>query len=444
MTNQLTLAQMPQPQSPSQPAPTLPADARVRRPVRDQVELVPRDLESLVPADHPARAIWALLERLDLSAFYGSIKAVTGRAGRPASDPQVLLGLWLLATVQGVASARELARLCEQHDVYRWLRGGVPVNYHQLAAFRAHRTAELDELLTSLIATLLEQELVQLERVAQDGVRVRASAGTRSFRGSKGTERALKTAREQVAALAAEREQPDPQRSRREAAARERAVREREERVARAAAQLPVLEAMKERQRKRRGGKGAQKVSEPKVSTTDPEARIMRMADGGFRPAYNIQFATDHKSGVIVGVEVSNQGSDGGLALPMADQVTGRSSHHPENYLVDGGYVDREQFTELEQRGIRVYAPLRPREAGSKGPRRGDSPEIIRWRERMQTQEAQAIYRQRGASAEWVNAQARGRYGVQQLLVRGITKVTSAMLLVAIAHNLMRWDALMA
>ena len=152
---------------------------RIARAVRDRVELVPQSLEERVRADHPVRAIWALLERLELGAFYRRIRAAVDGPGRAASDPRVLLGLWLLATVEGIGSARRLARLSEEHDAYRWLRGGVPVNYHLLSDFRVAHRAELDELLTQTIALLLSEQLVTLKRVAQDGVRVRAAAGTR-------------------------------------------------------------------------------------------------------------------------------------------------------------------------------------------------------------------------------------------------------------------------
>src|SRR5438093_10082481 len=163
-------------------AATQPEFARVVRAVRNQVEWAPRDLDSALADDHPARAIWSLLERLDLAIFYAGVRAVAGGPGRPAADPQVLLALWLLATVEGVGSARQLARLCEEHDAYRWLRGGMPVNYHMLADFRVQQQAGLNRLLTEIVASLLAAEAVTLTRVAQDGMRVRASAGASSFR----------------------------------------------------------------------------------------------------------------------------------------------------------------------------------------------------------------------------------------------------------------------
>jgi len=281
---------------------------RVKKPVRNQAEMIVRDLDSLVSEDHPVRAVWEFLGRLDLSAFYRSIKVVLDRPGRPASDPQVLLALWVYATVEGIGSARRLAKLTEEHDVYRWLRGGVPVDYHLLAEFRVTHQEEIDDLITQAVAVLLKAGVVELKRVSQDGTRVRASAGSSSFHRDKSLKKCLEEAREQVKRVAEERENPDRAASQREQAARERAVREREERIDEALRQLPQVQAVKDRQKRHAGKAKAAKVNEARVSTTDPSARIMKMADGGFRPAYNIQYATDTDSQVIVGVDVSNQG----------------------------------------------------------------------------------------------------------------------------------------
>lgn len=423
--------------------PTQPEHARVLRPNRHQVRLEPRDLDSLLPVDHQARAIWDLVQRLDLDGFYASIKAVIDGPGRPATDPQVLMALWVFATTEGVGSARQLARLCEEHDAYRWLRGDVPINYHMLADFRSVRLTEFDELLTQIVAMLMAEGLVTLERVAQDGLRVRASAGSSSYRGKDGLEACLEAARAQVAELAKAREQPDAGVSKRKRKAQERAARERLARVEQALALLPEVEAIKERQRKTRGI-ARDKVGEARVSSTDPEARIMKMPDGGFRPAYNVQLATDVASGVIVGVGVTAAGSDGGQALPMAKQVEERAGKRPRDYLMDGGFVSRSDITTMEQRGTHVFAPLRPKRkpaAESRQAREGDSPEVVAWRERMASEEAKGIYRQRAATAEWANAQVR-QHGVSQFNLRGISKVLSSMLLVAIAHALLRWMSL--
>lgn len=432
--------------APAPAVPTRPEQARVFRPVRNQVEWAPRDLDSQLPLEHPARAIWAMVEGLDLATFYADIKAVLGHAGHPATDPQVLLALWLFATVEGVGSARHLARLCEEHDAYRWLRGGVPINYHMLSDFRVAHQEALDQLLSEIVATMMVQGLVTLRHVAQDGMRVRASAGAASFRRKATLEQCLEAAHAQVKRLAEEREHPDPGISAREQAARERAARERQEQVEEALRQLPEVQAAKERQgitlaKPRRG-----KVSEARVSTTDPEAHVMKMPDGGYRPAYNLEIATDVDSQVIVGVAALTKGSDSGEAVPMVKQIDERTDRSPEAMLFDGGLAKREDITTLEQKGITVYAPTRPPRTTTSGrtqgePRKDDTPEVAAWRARMETPEAKVIYRERGATAECVNAQGR-RHGLWQLPVRGVKKVLSVLLLAAIAHNLLRWIAL--
>ena len=425
--------------------PTRPEEARVLRPVRYQLQWLPRTLDEVLAEDHPARAIWGFLEKLDLSAFYGSIKATLDRPGRSTTDPQVLLAVWLLATVEGIGSARRLARLCQEHDAYRWLCGGVPINYHMLSDFRGAHPGALDELLTQIVASLTTAGAVTLERVAQDGMRVRASAGASSFRRQETLETHLEAARAQVERLAKEREHPDPGVNQRERAARERAARKRVERVEQALDYLPQAQAAKERQQQTQAIAKRAKVSAPRVSSTDPEARVMKMPDGGFRPAYNVELATDQAQGIIVGVTVIKEGTDAGQALPMEEQVVERTGRHPGAYLMDGGFATREDITALEERDVTVYAPVKlpkskPEEERYQ-PRYGDSPQVVRWRQRMATEEAKAVYRQRGSTAEWANAQV-SQHGVSRFTVRGVAKVTSVMLLVAVGHNLLRWAAL--
>ena len=423
--------------------PTSPRDARVVRPVRNQIRFLMQDLDSTLPEDHQARAIWDFLDRLDLSAFYASIQAVEGGPGRPASDPQVLLAIWVYATVEGVGSARKLDRLCREHDAFRWLCGGVPVDYHLLSDFRVEHQEALNELLTQIVATLIAENLVTLEEVAQDGVRVRASAGSGSFRRKARLEECLELAQARVERLAQEREHPDPGVSRRERAARERAAQVRTDRVEEALRQLPEVQAVKERQKRHAGKKRAAKVTEARVSTTDPDARVMKMPGGDFRPAYNMQFATDVDSQVIVGAGVINQGNDQGEGLAMEEQVAQRTGQHPGAYLLDGGFVDLDDIEALERRGVRVYAPPKKGKGGQKAtPKPGTKSGVIAWRERMETQGGQAIYRHRASTAECVNAQSRMKYGVQRFTVRGVTNVTCIALLLAVTHNLLRWAAL--
>jgi len=411
---------------------------RLQRPRREQITLRPSDLESLLPPEHRARLVWGFVEGLDLSAFHARIRATEGHSGRPPIDPAILVSLWLYATLEGMGSARALDRLCDEHDAYRWICGGVGVNYHTLADFRVAAAELLDELLAQSVAALLTTGEVTLARVAHDGVRVRASAGAGSYRGRRGLGRALADATAQVAALRSELDDDPAATSRRTAAARERAARERESRVRRALDVLPDLEATK-----RRSMRPDRPVSEARASTTDPEARVMRMGDGGYRPAYNGQLTTDVASGLVCGVEVTNQGTDAGRLGPAIDRLERRFGRRPAEMLADGGYVSLAEIETLEACGTAVYAPPPARPRRDPRDRRARGSGLDAWRARMATAEGQLIYRLRAATAEWVNALARNR-GLQQYRVRGLEKVRSVLLWFALAHNLDRTLALRA
>jgi transposase len=422
--------------------------ARVLRPNREQMELRACDLESLLAPDHRARLVWAWVGRSDLSGLYAEIRALEGGGGRPSIAPEILYALWLYATLEGEGSARTLARLTQEHDAYRWICGGVSVSYHTLSDFRSAHGEILDGLLTDSVAALLAEGVVTLGEVAQDGMRVRASAGAASFRRGESLERCLQEARARVERLKRAFDEDPGAASRRRQAAQERAARERQERLERAIERLPEMAEIKARQAKRRGKndqdkQGEDKPEEARVSSTDAEATVMKMADGGWRPAYNGQFAADAASQVVVGVEVVCEGSDAAQMVPMIDQVEARCGQVPDKYLVDGGFGTHEQIEQAAERTT-VYAPVpksRSPEVDPHAPKRGDSEPIKAWRERMGSEEAKAIYRDRAATIECVNAQARQR-GLQQLRVRGRAKVRSVLLLHALAHNLTRTLAL--
>ena len=335
-------SQMPIPAEPQERAEVLNAGvARVMAAQRDQIELRACDLDSLLGSDHAARTVWAFVQSLDLGSLHAKIRAVEHAAGRPAIDPAILVALWLWATIDGVGSAREVDRLCERDDAYRWICGGVGVNYHTLAQFRTRHVEWLDAQLTRSIASLLERKLVTLSVVSQDGMRVRASAKAASFRRRGRLEKFMHEARAQVDALKAELDEDAGAGTRRKQAARERAVREREERIARALATMQEIEARepaKKNQKKEVKGpdntappddKPPKAEAEPRVSTTDPEARVMKMADGGFRPAFNAQLAVDTATQLIAGVDLVNIGSGHGpdSADARADRAALRA--HP-------------------------------------------------------------------------------------------------------------------
>jgi transposase len=415
---------------------------------RNQIALRPVDLEATVGPDHPVRNVWAFVERLDLSALYAEIGSVEGAAGRPAIDPKILMALWLYATLDGVGSAREIERLTEVHDAYRWICGGVNVNHHTLSDFRCRPVDLLDQLLTDSVAVLMHKGLAKLERVAQDGMRVRASAGAGSFRRRLRLKFWQEQARAQVQALKGEIDADPNGANRRRRAAQKRAAEERQKRVEQALEQLAQVEKQKN---KKAGAKKEneteeqyKKRTEPRASSTDPEARVMKMADGGFRPAYNVQLSTTTDRQIIVGVEVNNCGSDAGQLSPMLDQVEKRYQQCPAEWLADGGFASDADIEDAHSGGTTVYAPVRRPRNSSRDPYvplPDDSEALAQWRQRMGSEAAKEIYKQRAATAECVNAIARGR-GLTQFLVRGLNKVKAVVLWYALAHNLMRTAAL--
>jgi transposase len=417
---------------------------RVVSPNRSQLLLQPTDLDRIIPDDHPARGVWALVESLDLSEFYGEIAARGSDPGRPATDPKVLLSLWIYANSEGVGSARLLERLCERDAPYRWICGGVSVNHHTLSDFRVQHGKKLDGLLTQTLAALMKHGVVKLRRVAHDGLKVRASAGAASFRRRQSLERCLKEAQEQVRRLKREIEEDGSASSRREKAARERAAVARQTSIEAALAELPKIEERREEQAQKAGRKHA-KPKEIRVSTTDPDSRVMKMPDGGFRPAYNAQFATDADGGCIVGADVSSIGTDQPHLAPMLDQIERRTGKKvPEEYLVDGGYVSSENIEVVSERGGTIYAPVpepKKKDVDRYAPKPDDGPAVAEWRVRMGTEEAKRVYVQRAAVAERTNADLRGHRRLDRLNVRGIVKVKAVVLLAALTFNALRMIA---
>jgi transposase len=429
-----------EPQDP--PAPSCPIDpergARLLRADRTQIAWGRIDLDAALPEDHPARAIVAVLDRLDLRALYSEVKARGKTAGTAAIDPKILLALWIYATSDGVGSGREIARLTQLHAAYRWICGGVEVAYHRLNDFRSDHGDVFDQLVTQVLARLLAHDLVDLSRVAQDGTRVRASAGAASFRRGRTLDELMTEARAHLVTVT--RDAQDPAISARQAAAMKRAAKERIARLEAALAELPAVIAVK----KKNGSKGA----EPRVSTTDSQARIMKMADGGFRPAYNVQLATTTDGArVIVGVDVTQRGSDQGQTTPMIAQIEARSGVRPTEILVDGGYTGHDAIDEAAARGTTVYGPLpKPRAEGvdPHAPKAGDSAAVGQWRARMATDDAKAIYKQRAATAETVNADGKAHRGLASTSLRGLEKVKGGALLFALTYDILRLIALSA
>jgi transposase len=409
--------------------------ARTKRPERRQVEMQMLSLDQWLDADHRVRIVWHYVDSLDLSELYEPIQATEGNVGRDAIDPRILFALWLFATLEGITSARRIAELSERDIPYMWICGGVSVNYHRVSDFRVDHGELLERILIDSIAVLIHNDLITLSIVGQDGMRVRASAGSGSFRRESSLVQAREAAQAYVDQLQEAEDDPAAN-NRRSAAAQARAAREKLARIEQAQAEMAD---MQKKYQKRSG----EKRSEPRASTTDPEARRMKMADGGTRPAMNVQFANDGDAQMVIAVQVTSQGSDSGLMAPMHDKIKRDYSQTPGKYLVDGGFTHREDVTQLEAAGTQVYAPLYQEEKQleqGKNPyagKPGDSAEMAAFRVRMGTQEGKDIYKRRSAIAEFPNADCRNR-GLTQFRVRGLVKAKTQALWHVLAFNFSR------
>jgi transposase len=411
--------------------------ARTKVPQRQQVEMRFLALDQLIEADHRVRQVWAYAEACELTELYERIQAVAGRPGRDAVDPRLLFALWLFATLEGVTSARRLAELTTCDTRYQWLCGGVSVNHHLLGDFRTAHGELLERLMIDSVGVLLHQNLITLETVAQDGMRVRAHAGSSSFRREASLAAALAEAAEHVERLQRAHEADPSGDERRCRAAQQRAAEDRQRRIAQAQEELQQIKT----QRAKRVG---EPTSTPRASTTDPEARRMKMGDGGFRPAFNVQFASDADARIIVGVDVTNQGTDSGLMQPMHAQLQADYEVTPKEYLVDGGFAKMSDVTTLAEAGTAVHAPL-PCEAkhlaAGKDPyarKPGDTNEMAAFRQRMGTPAAKELYKTRPSVAEFPNAECRNR-GLTQFRVRGLAKAKAQTLWHVLAFNFLRF-----
>jgi len=410
---------------------------RLRRPDRAQMLMRPCSLDELLADDHDARLVWRLVETWDLSRFLDAIRARGEAPGRAATDPKLLVALWLYAATQGVAGEREPGRLCQTSDPYRWLCGTVPVNYHMLNDFRVDHEAALEGLLTQMLAVLIHGGLVTVGRIAQDGTRVRAGAGANSFKRRDTIERSLQQAQAHLEIIKRQAERAEDATQRRRAA-EVRAAERKRDRMNQALEELAKVEQAKAQQKKK-----PTKSNPARASTTDPESRFMRMPDGGNRPAYNVQLAVDTDSRAIVGVDVTNAGSDAGLAEPMREQVAERTDGAVTEQLVDGGYVTLEDLDRAAaEPAVTLYMPVpKPRKKGADPHqvKKTDSDAVARWRLRMGTPQAKEIYKGRASTIETVNAELKTERGLKPFRVRGLSKVRCVSLWCALAYNVMHF-----
>lgn len=410
---------------------------RINSPIRSQIEFVNSSLDDLVNEDHQVRNIWNYIEQMDISLFLEKIYSTSCNPGRPATDPKLLLALWIYAIIEGIGSARVIDRYCSEHIAFKWLCGGVSVNYHTISDFRRNNSKEFDELISQIIARLMNRDLITLKRVSQDGVRVRASAGTSSFRRKPTLKECLRCAKEQVNNLKKELDEDASSCLNRKYAARKRASEDRHKRIKEALEEhrkaIIDLTNSKKKHRKQLTDEGK---AETRASTTDPKARKMKMNHGGFSPAYNFQIAVDTESRFIVGNYVTNRGSDYGEVVPMFNKVKKNLKKSAAQWLVDQGYLSHSDIIIVQKAGCKVY--VNPKEKKGKNEvHAGEDSELAEWRVRMGMDEAKEIYKDRAATSEWVNACMRNR-GLNRLLVRGINCVSNVLNLHVLTHNIKR------
>jgi transposase len=421
---------------------------RIREAERGQPGFELVDLESLVVDDHPVRAVWSFVEGLDLGWFYDRIKARGETPGRPATDPRILLALWLYATADGIGSARALDRLCMHHTIYRWICGGVGVNHTMLSAFRLDSGEFLDGLLTRSLAALMEEGLITLDEVITDGTKIRAAASRSSMRRRETLTELEAKARTRVAELKQELEVDSTAGERRLSKRRLSAAEDRARRVAAALAKRPatapkdVEKDQTEGKEPPAGGKSGKKPQEERVSTTDPDAPLMRMADGAVRPAYNVQVTS--ACGFVVAIEPMERRNDRGLAPAMVAQIERRCGKPPSRLLADVGAMtaaDIAGFADTHP-AMQVFSPppacketSKPESKARYERNRAAEPQCLRdWRARMESEVGQAVYKRR-SNTEHVHARMKNR-GFGRMVVRGLRKVHIVCMLHAIAHNL--------
>lgn len=410
---------------------------RVKSPVRNQIEFVNLSLDDLIPEDHQVRNIWHYINQMDLSLFFSKILSTSCNPGRPATDPKILLALWIYAIVEGIGSARVIDRYCDEHLAFKWLCGGISVNYHTISDFRKNNTKEFDDLIVQIISRLIHRDLVSLKCVSQDGMRVRAAAGTSSFRRKPTLSDALQAVKKQVADLKKELDEDAAACLSRKSAARKRAAEERLERINAAVNEhTKSVVSLTNSKKKHRKKLTEEEKAEIRSSTTDPKARKMKMNHGGFSPAYNFQLAVDTESRFIVGNYVTNRGSDYGELDPMFNKINKTYQKTPQEWLVDQGYLDHKDIIKTQNSGCKVY--VNPKESEYKNtPQPGENSQLSEWRVRMGLDESKEIYKDRAATSEWANAGMRNR-GLGRLLVRGMDCVSSVLNLHVLTHNILR------
>jgi transposase len=395
----------------------------MREPFRGQGVMRFEIPDDALAVDPRARLLWKVVETLELSGFSSGAKSVEGHAGRPLASVHMLLVLWLYGISVGIGSARAIARMTTTEKAFQWIVGDQRVSHARLSLFRVSHADALDKLISDVLGVLLHKGLLSLDLVAQDGTRVRASATAPSFRTAASLEECREQAVLHVRGVLAEAD--DPESTATEHAARLAAARDYERRVDEA---LVVVRELRD------AGK-----DEPRASTTDPEARVMKMPDGGYRPGYNIQMATAGSAmggpRTIVGVLVTHVGSDMGSVTPMLDQIHQRTGALPKVLLADANHAKHECIRRCADLGVQALISV-PARSAKAGPNADTTPAVCAWRKRMETDDAKHLFRARASLCELSNAHLKHHHGVAQVLVRGLARVTCVAFLAALAAHL--------
>lgn len=411
-------------------------------PSRHQTEFNIACLDELIPEDHRARDVWEFTSNLDFSDFIHTVKLSEGCGGPKTKHPRILMALWLFATLEGVYSARHINRLCNEHHAYIWLCGGVSMNYHSISDFRTSGADKFRTLLQESVAIIWKSGVWQPETVAQDGTKVKANAGSGLFKKDATLSDYLEEANQLITKLEKELAENPGAFSAREKAAKQRAAKERKERIEKAQEELKKYRNGRKTSSKANHKAFSEKDSENlKASIADPECRKMKMGDGGFRAAFNVQFATSTDKKVIVGVDVVNS-LDPGTLVPMMQQVAAIfekiGCQMPKDWLADSAYANKKDAAEAEEAfsEVTLYSPpVANNKHDALTPRETDNEAMVRLRKRMGTQEAEDKYKERGCTAEFANASTKNR-GMKEFLVRGLEKAKQAAILYAITHNM--------
>lgn len=418
--------------------------ARLRYANRNQVEMKMSCLDDLIAIDHPVRQIWEYLNGVDLSKSIRTIKSIEGAAGRPAIDPKILVALWLYATVEGIGSAYVVAQYTKEHLAFQWICGGVPVERRTISQFRIDNGELFDDLLAQGIAILVKAGVVTLEEVAQDGLRVRASAGRGSFRRESTINELYTLAKDHIQKLKVELEADTNSCKKRQEASRKSGAQDRLDRLNKAKEEFQKYAEQVDEVRKRHKKKAMtiEEKGEVRVSITDNDARIMKMADGGFRPAYNFQVAVDTNKNIIVGMDVVNAGTDGGQMLRMYEKLKTMFGKSPGNYLADGGFKSKTDVDQMTRDGCKVFMPVQEnskigRVKNPYEPKLNESEEMGQLRTRMGMEISKRAYKRRAATVELVNANLR-KMDLYQITVRGLKKVKEIANMFGVAYNMLR------